>query len=172
MTPIEQDCWWSWNHLRNRMQRIWYRYIQYGETILEKELGEDTNKYKEMFVSSEHDTEFLSKIRKYWETHFHFVANNYNELMNLFEIYKTVPCNKFNSFTLAPEAKNYLFNNDINGNNETFAIAKELYEHILGDMDENKELYLMNEKEELFKLKISKSSDRRIEMYKIDFKKI
>ena len=95
-------------------------YDLYGDIVLEKRLGESIDIYKEAFTSED----FLGEIRKIWRERYHYVASTYKELITLYEM----SIEKGLTFKdILPETKEYAYQGETRGTEQTFAVSLELY---------------------------------------------
>jgi len=128
MTQIEHDAWWNWHHFRTRMEEIWKVYSRYGEVVLEKDLEEDDEKFKPLFRQANGDkSEFIRKVREFWENNYHFVASDFKGLINLLAHYRKD--NSGDALSLLPETGSYS-DGETRGCDETYSITKEFYKQL------------------------------------------
>jgi len=128
MTLIEHDAWWGWQYFRSRLQGIWNLYSRYGEVVLEKDLEEDDEKFKPLFRQANGDNiEFIRIIREFWENNYHFVASDFNGLINLLKKYREAE--KYGALRLLPETGSY-YQGETRGCDETYSITVEFYDQL------------------------------------------
>lgn len=71
----------GWHDFRKVFRDIMTDYSKYGDIVLEKQLGKSIEIYKDAFTSPN----FINEIRKIWRERYHYVANNFDELITLYE---------------------------------------------------------------------------------------
>ena len=115
----------DWHYFIEVFRDIKKDYSKYGDIVLEKRLGNSIDIYKDAFTSED----FLKAIRNIWKERYHYVANNFDELITLYEW-----ANKENIFWDGEGLLPDLFPHkpgETDGRDQVFSLARELYYSIV-----------------------------------------
>ena len=157
----------GWFPFKEKFLEIWKLFLRYGNDILKVDLGESIDVYKKAFHKADGDEqEFITNLRRIWEERYHYVAKDFNHLIDLYEMAKEEGI-KFNS--LLPETNKK--DSDNEGVNDIFSLSLSLYLKIEPDIITKREMYLYKEEDKLYKLSLDRgcysSRYRKIEMTEV-----
>ena len=157
MTKLETAAWKGFQDFWKEISEIWKVYKRYGDIVLEKDLEEGDEKFKKLFTESGNDVyTFAEKVFDHWKKEYHFVANNYEEMINLVSDYKQRK-NEKGHLSLLPEDGTYR-EKEVKGYEQTYSIRKSLYDEIVAKTKaaDSRQIILINkEKESVFVVRIS-----------------
>lgn len=111
----------GWHDFKKEFIDIKMDYNKYGDIVLEKRLGNSIEIYKEAFTSES----FIHEIRKIWTERYHYVADNFDKLITLYEW--------ANKEDIIWDARGLLPNlcphnpGETDGRDQIFALSEELY---------------------------------------------
>lgn len=160
MTQIELEAWKGWHYFRDKMIDIWKSYTVTGEEALKVNFEKDDEKFKLFFTQVNNDmSEFKKIIRRFWEDNYHFVADNYKQLLQQYDKFLGL-CPTIDDLTLSlvPETEDQQAW-DINGRDQAFSITKSFYKAIRRKLEDEEldEIFLTYDRR-LFKITVSYTS--------------
>lgn len=157
MTRLETAAWKGFQDFWKEISGIWTVYKKYGDIVLEKDLEKGEEKFKKLFTESGNDVyTFAEKVFDHWKKEYHFVANNYEEMINLVSDYKQRK-NEKGHLSLLPEDGTYR-EKEVKGYEQTYSIRKSLYDEIVAKTKaaDSRQIILINkEKESVFVVRVS-----------------
>ena len=162
----------GWIPFKEHFLNIWNHFIKYGEEVLRVDLGESREIYKQIFIEAGNSEEkFKSLLRKIWKERYHYVADNFIELIEFFEISER---EGINIGYIYPEAIYHKYDNETKGENEVFAMSMWFYSHILETMSSLKDrnLFISIRKKDIYKISLgidySCTTYKKISIEKVD----
>ena len=155
----------GWRCFRETLLAIKKHYNLYGDIVLEKQLGESIDIYKDAFKSAN----FEDAIRKIWEERYHYIAGTLAELISLYE-------KAFEEGIewdyLLPESTSYK-DGETRGNDKTFSLSKKLYVDIVSIAYENDKKFIVVKDNNAYELSFTDNPRNSSDTFnKINMKKI
>lgn len=157
MTRLETAAWKGFQDFWKEISDIWNVYKKYGDIVLEKDLEIGDEKFKKLFTESGKDVyTFAENALEYWKQNYHFVANDYAEMIKLVSDYKQRK-NKNGKMSLLPECGWYL-EKELKGCEQTYSLTTSFYNEIVARIkasDLRQLILISKENESVFVVRIS-----------------
>lgn len=135
LLTIEIKAWNSWGYFKDCFVEARTEYEYYGKQALSRYFDEDAiAKYEDIFEKSSNSKEFYDNLRAAWEKEYHHVANNYRELIDLYQYAESEGVSS-GCEHLLPDTKEECRSGEHSGVDDPFAISKEFYDSLLRKVD-------------------------------------
>lgn len=126
-SSLEMAAWEGWRAFRQEAYAYWNLFKSSRDEAEKNLESEFTNLFR---ISNNNN--FEKNLRAFWEENYHFIVQDYTELLEIFKKINSI--NGCKSQILLPEIYGYQWEN-INGKDQPIAITKEFYDLIITTMN-------------------------------------
>ena len=169
MTKLENAALTGFKEFKTNMCSIWQLYLKYGDVVLEKDLEEGNEELKKLFTeSNKNSLRFCENILEFWRKNYHFVVNNFQELVNVFLEKKGNYAGEVAVYLL-PDSENYS-KGETRGNDQRYAVSEDFYHKVSDEVMSsisNELMLLLPEKNIYCRVSLADDENRTFKRIKI-----